>query len=290
MAIDHGNVKGTAEMDVTEMLQTIQDLAVPYALQILGALVILIVGLRLARIFESLLLKGLRRSKRVDETLILFFGSMIRYAVVAFTVLAVLDQFGVKTTSLVAVLGALGLAIGLALQGTLGNVASGVMLLIFRPFKVGHYVDAGGIAGTVNAITLFSTEIDTPDNVRITVPNGAIWGAPIRNFSHHETRRVDFVFGIGYGDDIDQAMGVIAECLRADDRCLREPEPQIVVGELGASSVDIITRVWVRSADYWGVKFDMTKAVKQAFDKAGIDIPFPQRVVTVVREEETTAA
>ena len=267
------------EQRIEEIWSLIAGVVVGYGLSVVGAVVILIVGFWFAGFAKRALSKVLGRSGRIDETLTIFFGSLARYAIIVFTVLAVLDQFGVQTTSFIAVLGALGLAIGLSLQGTLGHIAAGVMLLIFRPFKVGQFIDAGGHAGTVRAITLFTTELDTPDNVRIIVPNGAIWGSAVTNFSHNPTRRVDFVFSIGYGDDIGRAMSVIGGCVAADDRAFTDPDPQIVVGNLGDSSVDIITRVWCDAGDYWGLKFDLTKAVKEAFDREGIEIPFPQQVI-----------
>ena len=267
------------EQRIDEIWSLVSGVVVTYGLSVVGAIVILIAGFWFAGFAKRALSKVLGRSGRIDETLTIFFGSLARYAIIVFTVLAVLDQFGVQTTSFIAVLGALGLAIGLSLQGTLSHIAAGVMLLIFRPFKVGQFIDAGGHAGTVKAITLFTTELDTPDNVRIIVPNGAIWGSAVTNFSHNPTRRVDFVFSIGYGDDIGRAMSVIGACVAADERAFKDPEPQIVVGNLGDSSVDIIARVWCNASDYWGLKFDLTRAVKEAFDREGIEIPFPQQVI-----------
>jgi small conductance mechanosensitive channel len=193
----------------------------------------------------------------------------------------------VQTASLLAVLGAAGLAIGLALQGTLSNLAAGVMLLLFRPFKLDQVVDIGGKTGKVKGVRLFTTELATPDNVQIILPNAKVWGEAIVNFSHHETRRVDMVFGIAYGDPIDKAMEIIKAQVEADSRSHADPAPQIVVGELADSSVNIITRVWCDSGDYWDLKFDLTKSVKEAFDAAGISIPFPQ---TDVHLQQAAAA
>ncbi len=176
-------------------------------------------------------------------------------------------------------MGAAGLAIGLALQGTLSNVAAGVMLLLFRPFKTGDYIDGGGVAGTVKSVSLFVTELATPDNVQIVVPNADLWGTAIKNYSHHPVRRVDLLIGIGYGDDIDTAMGIIRKLAEDDERVHAEPEPFIVVGDLGDSSVNLIVRLWCDSANYWPLKFAMTKAIKEAFDREGVTIPFPQRDV-----------
>ncbi|MCB2099890.1 MAG: mechanosensitive ion channel [Rhodobacterales bacterium] len=266
-------------------MDLIVSIVTTYGLSVIGAIAILIIGWIAAGWVRSGVTKALKRVKGVDDMLTGFFASMARYAVLAFTIIAVLDQFGVETTSLIAVFGAAGLAIGLALQGTLSNVAAGVMLLLFRPFKVGDYIDGGGVAGTVKDVGLFITEFSTPDNVKIIVPNSQLWGASIKNFSANPTRRVDFVFGIGYGDDIDKAMAVIRQVAEADARVHKDPEPFIVVGNLGDSSVDLTTRLWCNAGDYWGVKFDVTKAVKQAFDREGVSIPFPQRDVHLFKAD-----
>lgn len=249
-------------------------LVIEIGTDLVAAVLILILGFWLAGRLQSLTKKSLAKVERIDDMLASFFASIVRYGVVAFTVIAVLGQFGIETTSLVALLGAAGLAIGLALQGTLGNIAAGVMLLLFRPFKTGDYVEVAGEAGTVKNLGLFITELATPDNVQIIIPNGDVWGSSVKNYSGHPTRRVDFVFGIAYGDNIDTAMSTILNVIRQDDRIHGDPEPQIVVSNLGASSVDITVRVWTAGVDYWGVKFDLTKAVKQAFDADGITIPY----------------
>lgn len=255
-----------------------------YGLDVIGAIVILIVGWWLAGRVSALVRKALSRSKHVDATLEGFFASLVRYAIIIFTIIAVLNQFGVQTTSFIAVLGAAGLAIGLALQGTLSNIAAGVMLLIFRPFQVGDFIDGGGVTGTVKSISLFITEMATPDNVKIIVPNADLWGTAIKNFSANPKRRVDFVFGIGYSDDINKASKEILAIVGKDERVDAEPAPMCVVGNLGDSSVDLTVRVWCNAADYWGIKFDTTKAVKERFDKVGISIPFPQRDVHMIAD------
>lgn len=255
-----------------------------YGLDVIGAIVILILGWWLSGRVSSLVRKAVKRSKYVDETLQGFFASLVKYTIIAFTIIAVLNQFGVQTTSLIAVLGAAGLAIGLALQGTLSNIAAGVMLLIFRPFKVGDFIDGGGISGTVKSISLFITEMATPDNVQIIVPNASLWGTSIKNFSANAKRRVDFVFGIGYGDDINKAIKEVLAIAGKDERIDADPAPMCVVSNLGDSSVDLTCRVWCNAGDYWGIKFDMTKAVKERFDKVGISIPFPQRDVHVIKD------
>ena len=265
--------------DAQQIVDQVVSLITTYGLDVIGAIIILIVGWIVSGWVYRAVNKGLSRIEKFDVTLRGFFASFAKYLVLIFTGLAVLSQFGIQTASLIAVLGAAGLAIGLALQGTLSNVAAGVMLLLFRPFKVGDYVEAGGHAGTIKAISLFVTEMATPDNVQILIPNGAVWGSSVMNYSFHAQRRVDFLIGIGYGDDIGRAMTAVRAVIDADNRALNDPEPMVVVGELGDSSVNLIVRVWCNAADYWAVKFDMTKAIKERLDADGIEIPFPQRVV-----------
>jgi len=250
-----------------------------YGLNVLGAVVVLIVGLIVSGWAKRAVQRMLRRSGRVDDTLTGFLGSLVKYSVVAFTVIAALQQFGVEATSLVAVFGAAGLAIGLALQGTLSNVAAGVMLLLFRPFKVGDYIEAGGHGGSVKEILLFTTELATPDNVQIIIPNAAIWGTAIKNFSFNDTRRVDLVMGIDYGDNIDTAMATINRVIGEESRTLSDPESLVAVSELADSSVNLVVRVWVNAGDYWDVRFDLTKKLKEQLEADGISIPFPQSVV-----------
>lgn len=266
-------------------IDEVSALIATYGLSVIGAIVLLIVGLWASGWARRVTERGLARTGKVDATLSHFFGSLVRYTIIAFTVIAVLSQFGVQTASLIAVFGAAGLAIGLALQGTLSNVAAGVMLLLFRPFKVGDYVESAGVAGTVKAITLFVTELATPDNVQIIAPNSALWGTSIKNYSFHATRRVDFLIGIDYGDDIDAALAALRRVSEADARVHKEPAPVFVVGELADSSVNLIVRLWVNAGDYWGVKFDMTKAFKEQLEAAGITIPFPQRDVHLYQEQ-----
>ncbi|MGB0909077.1 MAG: mechanosensitive ion channel family protein [Nitrospirales bacterium] len=261
------------------------NLLTTYGLKIIGAILILIIGRLIGSWTSKAVDNWLRKSGKVDDTLRPFFANFARYVVLIITVLAVLSQFGIETTSLIAVLGAASLAIGLALQGTLSNVASGVMLLIFRPFKVGDYVEAAGIAGTVKSITLLVTELATPDNVQILAPNNQVWGTIVKNFSHHATRRVDLILGIDYSDDIDKAIQTVSSVANSDSRIHKDPAPMVVVGNLGDNSVDLTIRVWCNAGDYWGVKFDLTKALKQRFDAEGISIPFPQRTVHMVNAE-----
>lgn len=250
-----------------------------YGLSVVAAIALLIFGLIAAGWARKATVRALARVENVDNTLTTFFASIVRYLIIAITIMAVLSQFGIETTSLIAVLGAAGLAVGLALQGTLSSVAAGVMLLIFRPFKVGDYVEVAGQAGTVNALTLFVTELNTPDNVHIVVPNAEVWGAAVTNYSFNPTRRVDLVMGIDYGDDIDRTTQIILEEVAKDNRIHNSPDPFVAVGELADSSVNLVVRVWCDGGNYWPVKFDLTKALKQRFDAEGISIPFPQTVI-----------
>ncbi len=270
---------------VDEVIQQIMSAVAHYGLNIIGGILILIIGRMIASWAKGVVEKNLQKSDKVDETLRTFLGTLTRYVVLIFTFIAVLSQFGIETTSLIAVFGAASLAIGLALQGTLSNIAAGVMLLIFRPFKAGDYVEAAGIAGTVKSITLFVTELATPDNVQILAPNAQVWGATMKNYSHHSTRRVDFVIGIDYSDNIDKAQETVLAVANGEARVLQDPAPMVVVGELGDNSVNLTIRVWCQAGDYWGVKFDLTKAFKQRFDGEGISIPFPQRTVHLVKSE-----
>jgi small conductance mechanosensitive channel len=254
------------------------DLVMTWGLRVIGALAVLIIG----RIVAGAVRAGVRRMlerTRTDKTLVPFLASIAYYLVMAFVVIAVLGLFGIPTASLIAVLGAAGLAVGLALQGTLSNVGSGVMLLIFRPFKLGDYVDAGGTAGTVKEIGLFSTIMNTPDNVRITVPNSAVFGQVITNYSTNDTRRNDLVIGIGYGDDIGTAIRTIQGVLDADSRVLKDPAAVIAVGELADSSVNLLVRPWCRKEDYWDLQWHLIRTIKEKLEAAGCSIPFPQRDV-----------
>ena len=260
-------------------LASVTGLLTTYGMSVLGGIVILVVGWIVAGWASRWTGRAVGRVKNVDAMLAGFLGSLVKYVILAVTVLAVLSRFGVQTASLIAIFGAAGLALGLALQGTLSQLAAGVMLLLFRPFKVGDYIDTGGAAGSVKAVGLFTTELATPDNVQIIVPNGDVWGSTVHNYSFHPTRRVDYLLGIGYGDSIDKAMQAITDVIAADARCHTDPAPQIVVGELADSAVNIIVRVWADAGDYWGLKFDLTKRFKEAFDTNGISIPFPQRDV-----------
>jgi small conductance mechanosensitive channel len=263
----------------------LDDYIIPFAIDLAMAIIIFIIGKIVVKMLVSVLGKLLSKAK-YDDMLVEFLKSIANAILMLFVIVASLDQLGVDTTSLVAILGAAGLAIGLSLQGSLQNFAAGVMLLVFRPFKAGDYVDAGGVAGTVKSIGVFSTIMNTPDNKEIIVPNGNIYGGNIVNFSAKDTRRVDMVFGIGYDDDLRKAKALLEEMVKEDSRILQDPAPQVAVSELGDSSVNFVVRPWVKSADYWGVMFDFTEAVKLRFDAEGISIPFPQMDVHVHKNED----
>ena len=269
--------------------ETTVDLVSSWGLSVLGALFVLIVGLFLARIVRSTVRRALARSS-VDQTLVPFFSNLVYYALVAFVVIAVLGLFGIPTTSFVALLGAAGLAVGLALQGTLSNFAAGVMLLIFRPFKAGDYVEAGGAEGTVLELGVFASKLETLDRIRIILPNAAIWSGTIKNFTASPVRRNDVAVGISYGDDIGRARSVILGVLTEDARVLPDPAPEVVVAGLGDSSVDLLALPYCSPEDYWGLRFDLIQRIKEALDNAGVSIPFPQRDVHVHETRPLTAA
>lgn len=272
-------------MDGTDIQNTVQSavdasvgLVSVWGLKVIGALLLLLIGRWVAALTRRSLRRQLERMN-VDASLIPFFTSLIYYAVLAIVLIAVLNLFGIETTSLIAVVGAAGLAVGLALQGTLSNFAAGVMLLVFRPFRVGDYVEVAGNGGSVAEIGVFTTTLNTPDNVRITIPNGAVYGESIRNYSANETRRVDLVMSISYGDDIEAALQIIRRVLDGDDRVLSDPAPVVAVSELADSSVNLVVRPWCAGSDYWGLRFDLTRKLKEELEAGGCSIPFPQRDV-----------
>lgn len=250
----------------------------PLIMNIFKALVVLIVGWIVAGAVGGFVRRKVMTAPYIDQTIGSLAASVVKWVILLMVLAAVLGLFGIQATSLVAILGAATLAVGLALQGTLGNIAAGFMLILFRPYKLGQYVDIGGTAGTVSDLNLFVTELVTPDNVQIIIPNGQAWGAIITNFSHHATRRVDLTFGIDYGDSADTAMKIILDLAGQDARVHADPEPWVRVTNLGESSVDLGVRLWCDAGDYWELKFAMTKAVKEAFDKGGITIPYPHAV------------
>ncbi|HEY8941486.1 MAG TPA: mechanosensitive ion channel domain-containing protein [Cellvibrio sp.] len=262
-------------IEEAKMIVIYDKFIVPWSVKILVALLIFLIGQLIAKIIARVLGKVLRHTK-LDKILVDFIQSLVNALLLVFVIVAALDQLGVNTNSVIAVLGAAGLAIGLALQGSLQNFAAGFMLLIFRPFKDGDFVEAAGTSGIVEKIGIFSTTLRTGDNKEVIIPNGSIYSSNIINYSKRATRRIDMTFSIGYGDDIRLARDVIATIIKNESRILFEPEPQIVVGELGASSVNFFVRPWVKTEDYWDVRFSLNEKIKIAFDDHGITIPFPQ--------------
>ena len=261
-----------------ELQGTIEEVIVVYGVNVVAAVVIFVLGRWIAKLATSVL-EGVMTRSGLDAMLVSFARNIIYVAGMAFVILAALAKLGIQTTSFIAILGAAGLAIGLALQGSLANFASGVLLVLFRPFNVGDYIEAGGTAGTVEEMLIFRTKLKTPDNLEVFVPNGNITSGTIVNYSAKDTRRVDMVFGVGYDDDIVKVKRVIDEVLSADERILKDPAPTVGLIELGDNSVNFVVRPWVNAADYFGVLMDLNENMKLRFDKEGITIPYPQRDV-----------
>jgi small conductance mechanosensitive channel len=272
------------EFDAEQVSQMMDTYIIPWGINIVMAIVIYIVGKIVVGTLINIFGKVMARSK-YDDMLIDFVKAILRAILMLFVIIASLNQLGVNTTSLVAILGAAGLAIGLSLQGSLQNFAAGVMLLVFKPFKAGDFIEAGGATGVVKSISIFTTVMTTGDNKEIIVPNGGIYGGNITNYSAKETRRVDMVVGIGYDSDLKKAKEILNEMMAADARILKDPAATVAVAELADSSVNFVVRPWVASGDYWGVKFDFNEAVKLRFDAEGISIPFPQMDVHVHKND-----
>jgi len=265
--------------EVTQLLDWLAVTGMQALTSVLMAAAILVIGLYAAGFISKRVRAWGIAHPRIDSTLAVFFSSIVKYIIMAVVIIAVLTRFGVETTSLVAALGAMTLAVGLALQGTLANVAAGVMIVFFRPYRVGDFVDISGTAGTVKDINLFLTELSTPDNKQIIVPNGQAWGNVITNFSSYPTRRVDFTFSVDYDTDLELAREVIRQVLEADARIHKDPAVFVELGSFADSSIDFFARVWVNASDYWDVHWDANRRMKLAFDAAGISIPFPHRVM-----------
>jgi small conductance mechanosensitive channel len=276
---------GSAMESGSAVVETVETLAVNYGMKALGALVILLLGLWAAKQIRKMVVKLMHRSK-VDPTLISFVASLAHVTLQVFVIIAALEQLDVKTTSFVAILGAAGLAVGLALQGSLANFAAGVLLIIFKPFRVGELIEAGGVLGNVREIGIFTTHVDTLDNRKTIIPNAKLTADNITNYSANKTRRVDLVAGISYGDDIDRARAAIQAALSEVPGILETPAPDILVSEMADSSVKFAVRPWCKPADYWGVYFGVTEAIKKRFDTDGITIPFPQRDVHLYEHKD----
>ena len=272
-------------IDWAELWIQMQTTGVSFLIDAAIALVIFFVGRMIAKIISNGIRK-LMRTQEVDKILESFVGNLTYWALLTFVIIAAISQVGIQTTSLIAVMGAAGLAVGLALQGSLANFAAGVLIVMFRPYRVGDFVEAAGIAGVVVQVQILTTVLKTGDNKQIVVPNGQVMSSIITNYSANDTRRVDMVVGVSYDDDIDKVRSTIKDIIDADDRILKDPECLIAVAELADSSVNFNVRPWVNTSDYWGVKFDFTEAVKKRFDKEGISFPFPQQDVHLFQKSE----
>ena len=275
-------------LNLTELIRNLIQVLIPWTLNVLGALVVLWVGHRIARWARGMVQRALERAK-VDNTLVPFVCSCVYYLILAFVVVAALGMVGIQTASIIAVLAAAGLAVGLALQGTLANFAAGVMLLVFRPFRKGDLIEASGATGTVEAISIFTTTLSSLDNVAIVIPNAAVWGQTIRNYATNPTRRIDLAVNIAYRDSIQTAMDAIQRVVAADPRVLTEPAPTIAVGELGNSAVNILVRPWCSKDVYWDVRWDLTRAIKEGLERAGCTIPSQQHDVRLLQENRRAA-
>ena len=269
-------------IDWTQVMETVQtqglDLALNFGKNVAIAIAIFYFG----KFVVGLIVRGMRklmRARDVDTTLEVFLCNFARYGLMAFVIIAAIGQLGIQTASFIGIFAAAGLAVGLALQGSLSNFAAGVLIVLFRPYRVGDFVEAAGIAGSVEQVQILTTVLKTPDNKQIIVPNSQIMDSIITNYSANDTRRVDMVFGVSYDDDLDKVRATLEEIVSAEDRILEEPACQIAVHELADSSVNFIVRPWVKTADYWSVYFDLTERVKKRFDELGISFPFPQQDV-----------
>lgn len=265
-------------MQLPEIVEKICAMAITYGIRAIGAAAIFIVGRWTAKLLNRLIAR-LLTNRKVDVTLTSFVCNLTHIAMLAFVVIASLNQLGIQTASFVAVIGAAGLAIGLALQGSLSNFAAGVLMIIFRPFKVGDFIQAAGVSGSVEAIQIFTTLLQTPDNKIIIMPNAKVYGDNITNFSTKKTRRLELTFNIGYADSIDHARRIILDIITDNERVFKSPEPRVVVAELADSSVHLMLRAWCAPGDLWDIQFETMEKVKKAFDSGGITIPFPQQDV-----------
>lgn len=280
------NLEGSMQV----FIATVGRLVIEYTLSVIGAVLLLIIGFMVAGQVRRFVYAGIKKTKNADETLARFISKVARYAILAIVIVMVLSQFGIQTASIIAALGAAGLAIGLALQGTLQNVAAGLVLLFLRPFKVGDYIESRNVSGIVQEIGLFATELKTLDGLFVLAPNSEVWGTPITNFSREKVRRFDLSIGIGYDDDIDHAMKIMGDIVAQESRVLDNPEPFLFVDSLGDNAVGITCRIWVNTPDFFPTTRQLTKDAKIAFDKAGLSIPFPQRDLHIITGKALDAA
>ena len=260
------------------------DLFIQYGVNIISALIILFIGNLIVKAVANSVAKVLQK-KKMDRAVVEFIHGLVRYLLFVIVLIAALGRLGVQTASVVAVIGAAGLAVGLALQGSLSNFAAGVLIVAFRPFKSGDYVEIGGVAGSVDSIQIFQTVLTTPDNKMVVVPNGSVIGSPITNYSRHATRRIDLMIGVSYGADLQKTKELLTKICESDERVLKEPGVQVGVHTLADSSVNFVVRPWVKTEEYWGAYFDLMQAIKEGLDKEGIEIPFPQMDVHMNKVE-----
>lgn len=265
------------DVELENLIDSTSELAVAYGFQVLGAIAVLIVGLLLARWLPNLVRRACERRPQIDPTLTPFFTKLTKILVLLVTLMAVLQNVGINIASFLAVAGAIGLGVGLALKDTLADLAAGIVLLVLRPFGVGDFIEAGGTMGSVTEISFFATQLKAPDGTFTLVPNSKIWGDVIHNKTVNPTRRIDLTVGIGYGEDMDQAVAVAREVVAAEPRVLPDPEPLVAVTNFGDSSVELLVRVWTTTADWWPAQLDLRKRLKERLDEAGVEIPFPQR-------------
>ena len=266
-----------------QLLDKLIEWGATFGIKIIAAVAILIIGRMVAKILQKLIVKVMDKRK-VDKTISTFASSMVFSALYIFVILAALSQVGIQTTSFMAIIGAAGLAIGLALQGSLSNFASGFLIILFRPFKLGDYVEAGGVSGSISKISVFTTDINTVDNKKIIVPNAQIMNGTITNYTAEKTRRVDLTFGVGYEADINKVKDILNKIIKEHKLILKDPESFVRLGNLGDSSIDFTVRVWSKTEDYWTVHFDLIESAKEEFDKAKISIPYPQMDVHMIKE------
>jgi small conductance mechanosensitive channel len=269
--------------DWTTLYEKFQAVGVDFGIKFIAAIAIVYIGRLITRLVTKSIHK-IMEARKVDKILESFITNLVYWALMTFVIIAAINQIGIQTTSLIAIMGAAGLAIGLALQGSLANFAAGVLIVMFRPYRVGDFVEAAGVAGSVVQVQIFSTILKTVDNKQIVVPNAQIMSSIITNFSANETRRVDLVICISYNDDIDKTRTIIQELINSDNRILKDPACLIAVSELADSSVNIAVRPWVKTADSGSVYFDLTEAIKKRFDKEGISFPFPQQDVHLIKD------
>lgn len=267
-------------IDMDAVAAYLQTTGLEFVINLVAALAIFVIGRWVAKIIHHLMTKGMQRA-RLEPLLVKFLGNIAYTLLLTFVVLAAISRVGIQTASLIAVIGAAGLAVGLAMQGSLANFAAGVMVIIFRPYRIGDFVEAGGVSGTVDDVQIFTTELSTPDNRKVIVPNAQMMSGAITNYSARETRRVDLTVRVGYDDDINNVRRILESVVNDDTRVLQDPAPNIRMNAMGDSCVEWIVRPWVQAADYWDVHWEMTEEIKSRFDREGISIPFPQRDVHV---------